>query len=261
MPPSANVRGKHLRLDGASNFRDIGGYPVRDGRLTQPGRLFRSDALSDLSGRDVAALRSLGLATVIDLRTPAEVERAGEGPLAGEGLRHVNFSVLPAEGGESRAAPAPAGDDLAERYRWYLDVGRDAIAGVLRVLADAATYPAVVHCTAGKDRTGVVAALVLDCLGASREVIARDYAETAGRMDAILRRLRLDPRYPGIPVAPARLRVDPATMRRFLDLLYRDFGGARGWALSAGVTAAELGMLTALLLGDNTTAAACPAAP
>src|SRR5262245_59438701 len=94
-----------LSLTGAYNVRDLGGYPTTDGRYTRWNRLFRSDSLHELTGEDVLILRRLDLTSVIDLRTPTEVERTGRGRLGDEALHYVNLSVTVQEGGESQAAP------------------------------------------------------------------------------------------------------------------------------------------------------------
>jgi len=248
--PMSDAPSRLLPLIGAYNFRDLGGYPTGDGRQTRWGRLFRSDTLHELDAADVEQLRGIGLASVVDLRTVAELEQNGRGPLAGEPLRYRHLSVIDQDGGEAEAAPAPSGDDLAERYLWYLQTGRQALVEALGVIGDESSLPLVFHCTAGKDRTGVLAALVLDILGVDRTVIAEDYVITAARLDLIVARLRRDPvhgpRIDGIP--PSRLRVEARTMEQFLELLQARHGGALSWALSAGLPEDTAPRLAELLL-------------
>ena len=86
-------RERLVALAGAFNFRDLGGYPAGDGRRTRWGRLFRSDTLHELTEADVGVLRSLGLATMIDLRTARELSRTGRGPLAAEPIAYRHLSV------------------------------------------------------------------------------------------------------------------------------------------------------------------------
>jgi protein-tyrosine phosphatase len=225
-------------LSGAFNFRDLGGYPGLAGRHTRWGRLFRSDTLHELTESDVERLRALGLATIIDLRTTRELVRTGRGLLEPEPVHYRHLSVVVEEDGEATAAPALAGDDLAERYRWYLEVGRGALVEALELVGDPASTPLVFHCAAGKDRTGVLAALVLDILGVDRSVIVADYEITADRMELILGRYRADPKFAArmAELPPSRFGVEAATMERFLDHLYDDFGGARAWAHESGVS-------------------------
>jgi hypothetical protein len=239
-----------LPLVGAYNFRDLGGYPAGDGRMTRWGRLFRSDTLHELNAADLEVLRDIGLASVIDLRTYDEVEQNGRGPLAGESLAYRHLSVIDRDGGESEAAPAPPGDDLAERYLWYLQVGRQALVDALALMAEESSFPLVFHCTAGKDRTGVLAALVLDILGVDPTVIAEDYVITAARLDLIVARLRRDPvhaaRIEQIP--QSRLRVEARTMEQFLALLHARFGGGLAWALAAGLPEETVGRIAEMVL-------------
>jgi hypothetical protein len=261
-----------VALEGAFNFRDLGGYPSRDGRHTRWGRLFRSDTLHELTQADVEVIRGLGLTTVIDLRTPKELARTGRGLLGPEPIGFHHLSVLGdgtaagepradgprADGtgindtpGEVMAAPAPVGEDLSARYRWYLDVGRDSLTEALTLIGDLSRLPLVFHCAAGKDRTGVLAALVLDLAGVDHQVIVEDYVITAGRMEPILDRFRRsDPdaaeRLAQVP--PATYGVEAATMQSFLDGLSSEFGGPRAWAEEAGVPTATLDRIPELLL-------------
>jgi protein-tyrosine phosphatase len=245
----AMPRQRLVELAGAFNFRDLGGYPTTDGQVTRWGRLFRSDSLHELTADDVGTLKSMGLATVVDLRTPRELDRTGRGLLAEEPLTFRHLSVIREDRGEAVGAPEPV-DELSARYLWYLDHGRDALAEALALVADPDHLPLVFHCAAGKDRTGVLAALVLDVLGVDPEVIVADYVVTAERMELILARYRGQP---GLTAAmervPAyRFGVEAATMERFLGTLHERFGGARGWAGAAGVDARALDRMADELL-------------
>jgi protein tyrosine/serine phosphatase len=238
-----------LPLVGAYNFRDLGGYPTLDGRVTRWGQLFRSDTLSELTDDDLEVLREVGLTSVIDLRTNAELERTGRGLLGDEPIRHVHLPVVQ-DAGTSQGAPSEAQEDLASRYLWYLDVGRDALVSALNMVGDPSSYPLVFHCAAGKDRTGVLAALVLDIVGVERNVIVEDYVLTASRMDLILSRLQggadAEARVAEIP--QFLLRAEAVTMQTFLDQLHENHGGARGWALTSGVRAESLDAMSTLLV-------------
>ncbi|HMD46311.1 MAG TPA: tyrosine-protein phosphatase [Acidimicrobiales bacterium] len=236
-------------LEGAFNFRDVGGYPAADGRRTRRRRVYRSDTLSELTAADVEVLEGMGVATVVDLRTPTEVARDGSHPLDPDRVHYANLSVLAEEGGESHAAPAEE-DGMAARYLWYLEVSSPVVADALRYAADPARLPVVYHCTAGKDRTGVVVALLLALLGVERPAIVADYVATTAAMPAIVERLRNHPVY-GRRIAEvpgARFSVDGATMEAFLDGVDERYGGPVGWAAAAGLGAAFTGALAANLL-------------
>lgn len=246
-----DARPRLVPLDGSFNFRDLGGYPTGDGRVTRWETLFRADTLHELTPDDVARLRSLGLTTIVDLRTARELEHTGRGPLGPEPIGYHHLSVIQeGESGESVAAPASPGDDLSDRYLWYLDVGRGSLVAALGLVADAANLPLVFHCAAGKDRTGVLAALILSMLGVDDQVVVDDYLITEGRMELILGRYRSDPAFANrmSRLPSSRFGVTPETMVRFLGELDRRFGGARHWALEAGLPRSAIDRMEELLL-------------
>ncbi|GAA2545374.1 hypothetical protein GCM10010435_12860 [Winogradskya consettensis] len=160
------------------NFRDVGGYAGLDGRTVRWRRLFRSDSLHRLKGDDLVTWDELGIRSVIDLRRSHEVERNGRVPeLAGLDyhnlvIEHVDWSTAP------EPADMPHERWLADRYLNFAEDGRAGLSAALSLIADPDAAPAVVHCMAGKDRTGVVCALTLELLGVSDTDIAEDYALT-----------------------------------------------------------------------------------
>jgi hypothetical protein len=243
-------RDRLVDLVGAFNFRDLGGYPTRSGRVVRWGRLFRSDTLHELTASDVEVLRSLGLATIVDLRTSRELDRTGRGPMASEPVAYRHLSLIRDGEGEAMATPALPGEELSSRYLSYLDQGRQALVEALSLVADPAHLPLVFHCAAGKDRTGVLAALVLDILGVEHGVIVADYVVTAERMELILARYRADPELASrMEKVPAyRFSVEADTMERFLAHLEAQFGGARAWAVASGVDPSALDTMVDLLL-------------
>jgi len=172
-------------LEGPANFRDLGGYPTDDGRTVRRGRVFRSDSLSFMSDTDVGhVLDVLGIGTVVDLRAGHEVDQFSHGPLEAHGVRFCHMPIID----ETRGPIEPAGVDagpprmlpLDEFYVLMLERFGDRFAGVLRVIAEPGNHPLVFHCAAGKDRTGVVAALVLGLLGVPDDEIAADSRTHAG---------------------------------------------------------------------------------
>jgi protein-tyrosine phosphatase len=144
------------------------------------------------------------------------------------------------------------GDDgaLVTRYIAYLDTGGDAFVRALRYMADVEHLPMVFHCFFGKDRSGVLAALVLDCLGVDRHAIVADYALSAAGMPSLLASLARDPVYRDTidRTPPARLAASAATMELFLRWLDERYGGAAAWARQAGMEPGELDTLRRLLL-------------
>jgi protein-tyrosine phosphatase len=247
-------------LDGTTNTRDLGGLPTTDGGRTVPGRVLRSDNLQTLSEDDVRQLvEKIRLREVIDLRTTAEILLEGRGPLrAVPEVVHRHFSLLPERGQHTdvfaveevdpRHADLPedwaesvlprqaAEHDRAEppavrSYLGYLSDRAGAVVAALRALAAPVDGASVVHCAAGKDRTGVVVALALAVAGVPHEEIVADYAMTADVIDALVAKLAASPTY-----AEDMERRDVAshtpraeTMDRVLALLDERHGGPIGW--------------------------------
>jgi protein-tyrosine phosphatase len=164
------------------NFRDLGGLPAADGAWVRRGLLFRSATLHMATPDDALQLRRLGVRNVIDLRTEAErVRWPAQGAWSPE---HVLHAPLLRETWDrtSLLADVDPVKFLAERYLDMINGSGDVIATVLEFLADANTGPTVFHCAAGKDRTGVIAAVILGLLGVNHDVIADDYHLTATAM-------------------------------------------------------------------------------
>lgn len=245
-----------IALDGAVNARDVGGLPTVDGRVTRSGVLLRSDNLQDLTAGDVERLLELGVETVLDLRTAAEVELLGPGPLRETPVKHVHLDLIP-HGFEGRSlvertipdesAPDHAVDHL---YFDYLRDAPAAVATALRTIADPHSGGVLVHCAAGKDRTGVVVALALSLVGVRRDEVVADYARTDERIEAVHARLIATPLYS--PDASRRtlasMRPHGHNMVRFLDRVDREYGGVHGLAMTIGVDEETVARLSRRLL-------------
>ena len=246
-----------LALDGAVNARDLGGRRMTEGGQVHVGRLLRSDSPVHLSPGDVRQLvDELALDTVIDLRTGMEVRAEGHGPLAGaDGVSVHHLSLLPEAAppertGDLRPEPEvlPWQDPTSERarasarrtYLRYLDERPDAILAALRLIARS-HGSTLVHCAAGKDRTGVVVALALSAVGVAREEVVADYVASAERIGPILARLGASPTYAGDPALsdPDRHRPRAETIVGFLDELDAQDGGAEAWMRAHGWTDAD----------------------
>lgn len=234
-----------LSLAGAVNFRDLGGFHTADGRRTRYGRVFRSNSLQELTQADLTAIRELRLMTVLDLRSAQEIRHDGVGPLEHESLRYVHSPMLQ-EKEDYQLGRIETG--LVDRYFSYLELARDSIVTALETIAEA--QPLVFHCAAGKDRTGVLAALLLGCVGVEPETVISDYAVTHHARDEIISFLRRRPSYVERldQLPPTALDSEPGTMREFLGLLNESYGGARSWALTAGVSETTLRRLESTLL-------------
>jgi protein-tyrosine phosphatase len=207
-----------VELDGCCNFRDLGGYPATEGRRTRWRLLFRADGLSTLSEEDFTVLGHLGIRNVVDLRTSLEVESRGRFP----DHETISYHHLPLTDTLPGSEDVPAWDDagfVARRYASYLDGHAPSVTSALELLAVPANLPAVFHCSVGKDRTGVLAAIVLGFLGVPDDVIIDDYALSSRAMTRIVDRLRAE--FPDNDevvdrFAPVILSVAPASMAGFL---------------------------------------------
>jgi protein tyrosine/serine phosphatase len=247
-----------IDLEGAANARDVGGLPTEDGGKIVPGRLLRSDNLQDLTAADIAKLTGeLGLTTVVDLRSTAELHSEGPAPLDDvASVEHRHHPVLPEQGlatdavadvlltrGERDQSRYPD-NALTGHYLGYLEDRPDQVVDALRSVARA-DGAALVHCAAGKDRTGVVVALALSVAGVRPDAIAADYAVTGDRTGPLLARLRRSVTYS----ADINRRSDDAhmpqaaTMTAFLAELDRRFGGAAAWLTAHRLSEEDLARL------------------
>jgi protein-tyrosine phosphatase len=229
------------------NFRDVGGLAGLEGRTVRQGRLFRSDSLHGLCADDRDAFSALGIRTVLDLRRPYEVERDGRVPdWDGIVWRHIHPDHR--EWGET---PYSDGSDLA-RYLAdrYLDLASEGAAGLVAavdLIADEQTAPLVVHCVAGKDRTGVVCALTLSLLGVSDKDIAADYALSDGGFERF--NAWLATTSPGEkPPSPRWYRSPAEAMLLFLTDLRTRHGSVEDYLTTAGLPADRIAALRTHLL-------------
>ena len=228
------------------NFRDLGGYPTASGRKVRTGLLYRSDSLAKLAGDDLARFEELGVRTVIDLRYPFEIAARGRVP-ALAGLEFHNISI------EHRPYHQPCldpsiepGPFFAEKYAELAVDGVAELRQALDVIAST-TEPLAFHCATGKDRTGIIAALVLSLLDVSREDVVRDYALTASATPKFIADWYADPanpplRWPGYGTAPA------AAMELFLDWLTATYGSVPAYVSSLGLPASAVQRLRDRLL-------------
>ncbi len=238
---------RRIAVDGCLNFRDLGGYPTADGGALRWRQLFRADGLHALTPGGVATLRDeIGLGDIIDLRSSAELSLDGRGLLESEPIRFHHLPLF--DGGRGDRTP-PFGATLADLYFGMADFARGPIANVLTVLARTKD-PAVFHCAAGKDRTGVISALLLSLLGVRDEVIVADYAATREALDAIVERLMASEGYQGMfdELPPDTLHANPETMERFLARLRDEFGGVPDYAREIGVDASDVARLRARMV-------------
>ncbi|MBO4208688.1 protein-tyrosine-phosphatase [Micromonospora echinofusca] len=239
-----NRRSPYL-FDTLFNFRDVGGYATRDGRTVRWRRLYRSDSPHRLTATDVEAFAAIGVRTVVDLRRPYEVTRDGRVP-GFDGLAYRHIHPEHREWAESRYdSTTDLARYLADRYRDLTDTGARGLAEAVGVIADPAAAPVMVHCVAGKDRTGLVCALTLAALGVADDDIAADYALTDEGMARYLTSTVAGPDTNplGVPLA-----CPPEAMALFLGELRHRYGSVEEYLMAGGLTADQLTTLRDHLL-------------
>jgi protein-tyrosine phosphatase len=241
-----------VALSAVHNFRDLGGYPTHDGGRTTWGRLYRADGLQRLEREDLRTVTRLGIRTVVDLRTEREVEHHGAFPVDEHPVDWHHVSIVDATWGEMQT---PAYDDVADflvwAYRLMLEESAARFARAFTLLADAGTHPAVYHCAAGKDRTGILTALVLSTVGVPDEWVAADYGLTEEAMARKIAwaRVHLPELAERFDDAPrAFVAADPRAMSVILADLRRDHGGAEGYLRTHGVDDAAFAAMRAALV-------------
>jgi protein-tyrosine phosphatase len=237
---------RYIKLEGSVNFRDLGGYRTRHGKELRWYQVFRSDALHLLSERDVLWLRQeLRIGDIIDLRSTGELESDGRGRLATEPIRFHHIPLF--DGIGQRDLPTPL--TLADSYVLLAEFAKARIARVITTLAET-TDPAVYHCAAGKDRTGVISAVLLGLLDVDDEVIVADYALSQEHLKEIVDRVLATKGYETIAslLPPDTLHAERGTMMTLLDTVRARYGSMHGYARAAGVSDATIQQLQARLL-------------
>ncbi len=238
-------------LEGIHNFRELAPYPLRGGGHIRPGMVYRSGALERMTAADLAWLREhAGVRTVLDLRHPDELQGAEPHGLAD---RVTALSFFPEEQTQESLIAELNGlygtGPSAARYLHYLTVAGDRIARAVNVFAEEAAYPVLVHCTAGKDRTGVLIGLLMDLLGASPDDIAAEYGLSTASVPALLAYLEATGRrIEGTPEEVAqRLATPPERMAGFLTLLRERYGGTEPYLRAQGIAPATLSAVRRIL--------------
>jgi protein-tyrosine phosphatase len=222
-----------VALEGAVNFRDLGGYLAGDGMRTRWRTLFRADGLGELTERDIEVLRAIGIRTVIDLRSGDELERSrfdvDAHPVA---FHHFPFIEVLPDAEEFDRRPGL----LGSQYQEILAGAGRQVRGALEVLATPGALPAVFHCTAGKDRTGVLSAVVLSLLGVDEPTVVADYALSGDAMRRLRAKLIL--KYPEgretIENIDEVFSAEPAQMEQLLDHVRELYGSVGAYVAGLG---------------------------
>lgn len=228
------------RLDGLYNFRDVGGTDAAGGAI-RPGVLFRSDSLGELTPGGVGQFPHTGISTIVDLRSRTEVEQTSGAVSEAELAEYVSLPLLEGAVADSiHHVPS-----LEQMYTHLVDNAGAAFATIGEWIAWHSSGGVLVHCTAGKDRTGVAVALLLEAVGADREQVLADYAiseqNLAGawseRTLAMVERMGIEVTQ---PIRTVICGTDAEAMRRTLEHVDHTYGGARAYLAAHGLDKATL---------------------
>jgi protein-tyrosine phosphatase len=247
-----NTRPRRIPLERAFNFRDLGGYGATDGRTVRWGLLYRADGIHRIEGADLARVASLGIRTVLDLRTRGELDDHGRLPAEVIDASYQHLPLLEQVWDRDVVtAERDAVEFLAGRYLEMLDLGESSIVSAFTTICDAECLPLVFHCSAGKDRTGVLAAVLLSVLGVSDDDIAADYALSRAAMHELAEWVR-DTRPESYETMsaqpPAFLDAPPLAMQRFLAASRSRYGSLTQYVNDAGLGADAVKALRAAVL-------------
>ena len=238
---------RRIPVSGTYNFRDVGGYPASGGTV-RSGKLFRSDGIHALGDAGRQELRELGVGVVIDLRDDFEVEAMPD-DLAGLDVEIVRLPVFEGSGNSQETV----GITLEALYERIVTLHSDVVVSALRELARSGDTAVLIHCTAGKDRTGIVVALALLAVGVDRETVIADYAESEANLSGAWLEGMLELiRSHDVEITPS-LRIllggsPPVALSGAIDLIEKEHGSVRQYLLDAGLTELDLAALRSVLV-------------
>lgn len=239
-----------IELQGAYNVRDLGGLRTKNGRLTRPGVVYRGDSLDNITPADEKILfDKLGIATIVDLRTLAETESKDlHFPVP-----RYRFSVLVGRLGHE---PFPSDDpaELAKVYLKNLESGRAAVTGTFDIIAAnlQAGAATLFHCAAGRDRTGIIAALLLSLVGVTDGQIAMDYVQSNRNARRVTKKLAENPLYADQGKdRPEVILLHELSILGFVRLLRAEYGGPRQFCLDSGVSPETIAVLESDFVVDR----------
>jgi protein-tyrosine phosphatase len=257
--PEAHHPHRLVPLEGAHNFRDLGGYTTTDGRQVRWGRVYRSDHLNGLTDSDRSAIAAIGLKAVVDFRLPFEREQRPSKLPDGTEVFHFGMSDGPnAEDSVRRIQRAMAGEEpMPDWDYWYvayhamLDNSAPMFVNTMTLLAEPGRLPALYHCTGGKDRTGLASVFLLDLLGVPAATVLDDFELTnLHRTPVRVREMSAGLEAMGVPVVDALpiLGVVRAAMHDAYNRLITEHGGAERYLVERGLDPSVPGRLRELLL-------------
>lgn len=249
---------RHVPFEACFNFRDLGGYRTADGRQIGARQIYRSDTLHRLTDADADTFRSLGIRTVVDLRSRTEVDDHGRIEIADADFVWHNVPMSAelklAPRGPDQPPPDFANLSPGESYLLMTERYAESLGTVFSILTGRDALPAVFHCTSGKDRTGIVAALLLELLGVPDHTIISDYVLTEEANERSM--LWIEAHEPDFAaylneIPYERRAPSPEKIAGFLERFRAQFGSAEEFLANIGVAPARLDDLRERLLADR----------
>jgi protein-tyrosine phosphatase len=235
---------RHLKFASVMNFRDIGGYQGHQGKTIVWRRVFRSGEFRNITREDLKRLTDeLGVTSVIDLRSGFELKNNGKGLLEEAAIKYSNIAFM-ADGGDPNAN-AQRYDHCTNMGQFYIELAQQKgygqkIVQALEVIAEPGNHPLVFHCAVGKDRTGMLAAMLLSLLGVAEADIVEDYTLSEPYMDELLEKIKNDAKAgEGVPPIPDYFwKASAESMKLLLKMIKKEYGGAEGYLKAMGMAAA-----------------------
>lgn len=241
---------RHIPLEGTYNIRDLGGYTTQDGYETNWKTMLRADSLGEMTPEAQQELIDYGVRTIIDLRGDSELETEPNPFANSDQVRYLNIPLLPHTDSTN---PNDMPNDLLTLYKHILDDVQDKLLKVMQALLADDVFPALVHCTAGKDRTGVVSALLLDLAGVPDNTIAEDYALTGQYLKPKLDKIREQAVAAGRDIAAFEnlLLSEPEAMIATLSYLDEKYGGSASYLNHIGLDVTQIRKLRTTMVTKN----------
>lgn len=233
---------RHLKFHSVLNFRDIGGYRAKGGKTVAWRRIFRSGEFRDITPEDMQRLtKELGVMSVIDLRSQLELKNQGKGLLEGCDIKYCNIAFM-SDGGDPEANSRRY-QNLTNMGDFYLELMRQKEFGAkviqaLELIAEPANHPLVFHCAVGKDRTGMLAAMLLKLLGVKETDIIEDYTLSEPYMDELLEKLKNIPPKEGerpLDIPEYFWKASASSMVKLLSTLKKEYGSVEKYLKEMGM--------------------------
>lgn len=234
-----------LKLDGAYNIRDLGGYKTLNGRKTKCGVFIRADGTGNLSEKDISILKNMGLSMVIDLRSEDEIKSYPSKLYGYNEIKYVNIVMF--DGVQSAIIQGSIPSSMGKMYVSLLDRCHDKYVEIFRLFAENEGLT-LFNCTAGKDRTGVVAMLLLQLVGVSDEVIIDDYAVSEHNLKVATENQKKMLKKRGIKIPSYIFKANPKNMIYTLNHLKDTYGNSEKYLLSGGLKKSEINIIKAKFL-------------